>query len=287
MSRFGVLAVVALAIFGLAVSTAAQETTATPEPTTTAPETTATPTSEPRELTCFVSTDTARSVTVRVGPGENRTAILFLRVGEEFAVVGATTLEDGSIWFKLDKEQVDPGTSAAEFWIAADDADQSGDCEAVAAAIAPPLIPILNSAAAANAQVTTTVAGGAWRLFFADKFIYSCVTPAFVTSTYEEQTLEIMDKLSWDVNLAFAPNQRSFTMTGEWVEYSVDENGSIDFVLTGDNRYTAAATQPDGRNFSYHLTAISPDLLAGETRFHFGNETVKCSETIKLELRRG
>src|SRR5690606_27154749 len=110
-----------------------------------------------------------------------------------------------------------PGSGALEMWVAAEDVEQTGDCENVGATVAPPIIPILNSAAAANAEVTKPVTGGEWQIYFADKFIYSCLTDWFKTTTREDQTLTIMDKLDWDINLAFAANNRSFTMTGEWV----------------------------------------------------------------------
>lgn len=91
---------------------------------------------------CFVSTTEVDSVQVRVGPGTNRTVISFLPANVSFEVQGQTTIDDDSVWFKLAKEVAAPGKAVNETWIAAEGLDQEGDCENVADAFAPPIIPI-------------------------------------------------------------------------------------------------------------------------------------------------
>jgi len=91
---------------------------------------------------CTVSAAEAGTATVRVGPGENRTAITYLPAGTAFSVLGAGEASDGSQWWKLDKAEVAPQSAAAELWVAQDDVSASGDCAAVGAADAPPIIPI-------------------------------------------------------------------------------------------------------------------------------------------------
>lgn len=91
---------------------------------------------------CFVSTTDADSVQVRVGPGTNRTVISFLPTNVSFEVQGQTTIDDDSVWFKLDKEVAAPGKAVNETWVAAEGLDLEGDCENVVDAFAPPIIPI-------------------------------------------------------------------------------------------------------------------------------------------------
>jgi hypothetical protein len=93
---------------------------------------------------CLVSTDQDRSVRIHVGPGTNRSAIAFLAVGESFLVLGEAEASDGSRWFKLDKNEVAPSSSALETWVAADDVIQEGNCDAIGEAFAPPIIPIIS-----------------------------------------------------------------------------------------------------------------------------------------------
>lgn len=256
--------------------------TATPEaPATETPEGTAT--AEP----CFVSTETARTATVRVGPGTNRTALFFLATDKSYTVAGVNVLEGESVWFKLVKEEIDPDSGALEMWIAAADVEQTGDCENVGATAAPPIIPILNSAAAANAQVNKTVTGGEWRIYFAEKFIYSCVNDYFRTTTREAQTVEIQEKLEWGANLTFATDHRSFTMTGEWADYILESGATITFILTADNRFTAVVTQTSGKNFTYNVTLVNENLITGDDRYHWTVGETKCSETVRFEIRRG
>ena len=276
-------------LVSMSASVSGQAATATPAPATATPEAPATETPEATATAepCFVSTETARTATVRVGPGTNRTALFFLDTDISYTVVGVNVLENSTVWFKLVKEEIDPSSGALEMWVAAADVEQTGDCENVGATAAPPIIPILNSAAAANAEVTKPVTGGEWRIYFADKFIYSCVNDYFRTTTREGQTVEIQEKLEWAVNLTFAKDNRSFTMTGEWADYILESGAAITFILTADNRFTAPVTQPSGRNFTYTVTLVNENLITGDDRYHWTVGETKCSETVRFEIRRG
>src|SRR5689334_7486187 len=87
-----------LLIFGAFASLAAMAQDATPEVT---PEATA-------DAPCVVRTDRAGRVSVRVGPGMNRTSFVFLPVDEDFEVLGKAEDDDGGLWWKLDREIVAP-----------------------------------------------------------------------------------------------------------------------------------------------------------------------------------
>lgn len=92
---------------------------------------------------CLVSTDVERTVRLHVGPGTNRTSVAFLPANQTFEALGEAEANDGSRWFKLDKSQAAPNSSALEVWVAADLVMTSGDCTAVGEAFAPPIIPII------------------------------------------------------------------------------------------------------------------------------------------------
>lgn len=105
--------------------------------------------------TCGVSTAAERTVTVRVGPGTNRTSIMFLPAGEPFGVMGMGYANDDSVWLRLNKEEVAPNSSANELWVAQDDVMLSGNCIVMELLTAPPLIPII-AAPPANTETSST-----------------------------------------------------------------------------------------------------------------------------------
>ena len=91
---------------------------------------------------CTVSTDSANSAQLRVGPGTNRGAISFLPVNSNVDVTGRIELDNSDVWYQLDKAQAAPnGTAAAELWVAAEQVDTHGDCDHVGETDAPPIIP--------------------------------------------------------------------------------------------------------------------------------------------------
>ncbi len=95
---------------------------------------------------CSVSTDIESSVTVRVGPGTNRTSILHLPIEEYFSVLGMGFADDESMWLQLDKSEVAPNPSASELWVPRGDVTLSGNCIGLDQVNAPPIIPIINPA---------------------------------------------------------------------------------------------------------------------------------------------
>ncbi len=101
---------------------------------------------------CTVSSPTADTGQLRVGPGTNRSAIAFLPASVEVTVTGRIVLDDGSVWFQLDKTEAAPqGTAAAELWVNVEDVTATGSCDQVGDASAPPVIPIAAAAPPAPA----------------------------------------------------------------------------------------------------------------------------------------
>lgn len=82
---------------------------------------------------CFVSTNDAGTVRVRVGFGENRTSVTFLEANTEFEALGQNTDDNGDVWYALDKEIAAPGKSIRGdlAWVLATEVDSTGDCDAL------------------------------------------------------------------------------------------------------------------------------------------------------------
>jgi hypothetical protein len=82
------------------------------------------------------------SAELRVGPGTNRSIILYLSPDDTFDVIGTNTLEDGSRWWRLDKTKAAPKKAAQvnETWVSDAHMTEFGDCDAVGAVAAPRII---------------------------------------------------------------------------------------------------------------------------------------------------
>lgn len=79
-------------------------------------------------------------VTVRVGPGEHRGLLTYLLEGLPFRVLGQIEADDGSVWWKLDPNDVAPTSGANEVWVPDAGTTTEGDCDLVDEAAAPPII---------------------------------------------------------------------------------------------------------------------------------------------------
>jgi hypothetical protein len=164
-------ALVTLAVLVLAsVGVYAQDATATPEPKNT-------PTS------CTVSTQEARVVRVRVGPGENRTSVTFLPDHVEVVVSGQAEDDAGNLWYQVDKEVAAPGRAINEAWVLAEEVETSGACAAIADAAAPPIIPIIQrptpsadgtDSAGETAATNIMPNAGSWTLGWGPSITFSC-----------------------------------------------------------------------------------------------------------------
>jgi len=95
---------------------------------------------------------------LRVGPGKNRSIVLYLSPDDIFEVIGTANDTDGLRWWRLDKTQAAPNKAAQvnETWVSDAHMTEFGDCESVGTVAAPRII---------RAQPTavprpTTVPGG-------------------------------------------------------------------------------------------------------------------------------
>jgi len=248
-----------------------------------APESTATDSgdSQAQGEPCFVSTETARTATVRVGPGTNRTALLFLPVGDEFSVTGRLVTDDETVWYQLDKTEVDPTTSAAELWVAQADVDEAGDCALVGETSAPPIRPIIPSAPPAGStdgSGATVPAGGTipqsgtWTLVLAERGLVSCLG----TNTVEFETDQIFISRVFTDNLSVAGGGASFT----FLEFT--------FVKTAQGAYSGAiALDSNGASYGVKFYVQNTGFMSGETVFNENVQGLACSFTIPLTASRG
>jgi len=81
---------------------------------------------------CTIMAEAENTVRVRTGPGATRAALVFLPTDETFTPIDSTTVDDGSLWFQMDIDQVLPGSAAAALWVAADEVTASGGCDVLA-----------------------------------------------------------------------------------------------------------------------------------------------------------
>lgn len=239
---------------------------------------------------CFVTATKAKTVSVRVGPGENRTPVAFLPTGKSFQVQGRFVAKDESVWYQIDPREAAPKKAIQEAWVAAgDDLRERGDCEAVADADAPPIIPIIvqptavpapsgESAPPSDSGGTTsgTIAlrSGTWTISFSRVTNGSCEgTSNFVLNTTE--AWEDWKEADFVVQTSLSVvNATSFYFDG------------LLYQSTGRNRYTGSWTFEDGRNTQLYLTAVSSTSIVGQMIGNAVFDGVPCSATVDLTVTR-
>ena len=90
---------------------------------------------------CRIETEAANTVQVRVGPGLNRSVVVFLAAGEAFEVISQRRSdEDGLLWYELNTDAAAPGKLILEAWVQADLVQASGRCDLVIDRLSPPTV---------------------------------------------------------------------------------------------------------------------------------------------------
>lgn len=216
---------------------------------------------------CTVSTSRDNTVHVRVGPGENRSAIVFLSAGSSYKVLGQAKAKDGSKWWKLDKNEVAPDKSANEVWVKQSDVKPKGDCDKIADVNAPPVVPISNAPPANNGSNTSTGAapqGGAWVITYSNGKA-SC----FGTGTI-------------DVSVGQSSQVISVSISGSTIYLDGDTLRSI-----GGNSYQGIGQITiDGQNVSTNITVqvISPTQIVGSIVATVNYGDTSCSVTYPFTV---
>ncbi len=230
---------------------------------------------------CTISTQKKRSVQLRVGPGTNRTSVAFLPAGTQFTVLGKSSDKESKVWFRLDKKEVAPKSSAKELWVLSTDVTTSGDCESVANAAAPPIVPIthVSPPAETNSGSTTTTTSstgtinpqaGTWTVSFARQTNASCAgSDNFVLNTSEVW-------LDW--------SESDYVQKVEIGSATPDHfvfDGTL-FQSTGNNHYMGSWTFEDGTNTQLYLTVLSPTSIVGQMIGNVGSGDQACSATLDM-----
>lgn len=230
---------------------------------------------------CTVSTDSANTVQLHVGPGLNRAVVAFLPANTDFEVTGSFTTDDGSEWFQLDKSEAAPNSAASEVWVARENVDESGDCDSVADASAPPIVPIISNpppqptaapgATAAPVETGLIPAEGDWTLTLDGTTLASCQG----TQTIRINTAEIFpdEPLSQIFRVRVGGGGASITFGGDT------------FTLTSPGNYYGTFTFEDGSNAQVRLQVVSPTFMTGSIVANDTVDGIACSATLPLTMR--
>lgn len=225
-------------------------------------------------VNCTVSTTFDDRVQVRVGPGENRTSIVFLSAGPSFKVQGQAEASDGSLWWKLDKEQVAPDKAVNEVWVKQDDVTSKGNCEDVLDVNAPPVVPITNNApppannnsSAGNPPAGTAPQGGTWVIVYS-----SGKASCFGTDTI-------------DVAVDLPPQAIGVSVSGN----SINLDGDI-LTRTGGNTYQGIGQISEGGQvYSANITVqvVSATQIVGTLAFTGNFGDTSCSVTYPFTVNK-
>lgn len=241
--------------------------------------TTTTVSTEP--VDCTISTNVEDTVRVRVGPGENRAPIVFLPADEDFEVLGKAEANDGSLWWKLDKEVVAPDKAANEVWVAQNDVRADGNCEAVLDVNAPPVIPISN--------VPPPPAGDNGNSGSGDTGVPAPAGSGLPTSgTYNASIGDGTASCADIPSFNFLPDNRSET-------YSIVVGGASLFYLdggpmvrTGGNTFSGSVNYVDFDNLPFNrrftLTVVSSTQMTGTFTDTFEFDGRLCSATLPVTM---
>lgn len=223
-----------------------------------------------KNVDCTVSTTRDDTVHVRVGPGENRSAIVFLSAGSSYKVLGQAKAKDGSKWWKLDKGEVAPDKSANEVWVKQDDVKATGDCDKVPDVNAPPVVPIVNAPPANTGSNNSgnPPAGapqpGSWVIVYSNGKA-SC----FGTGTV-------------DVAVNYPPEVISVSISGSTLRLG----GNILRFVGGNTYQGIGQINIGGQNVSTNITVqvISPTQIVGSLVGTTTYSDTSCSVTIPITV---
>jgi len=228
-----------------------------------------------QEDTCRVSVETNDTVRVRVGPGENRTAITFLEADTHYTVTGFNAIND-EIWYQLDSEEAAPGRPVEETWVNSIQVEIHGDCDALEESVAPIIRPIVTSSSSETTDTTSedaqestetdeshiVVTEGFWLVEYAAITHTSC-------ENGENVDVSTVDWFGYQPGFVDA---LTLTDTGFY-------QGGADFIHIGDNTYHA--TFSDGIiTGTVYLTVTSSGTMEGRYIDSFEG----CSSTTNVTL---
>lgn len=241
------------------------------------------PNAQTASTDCVVSTRDANTVQLHVGPGYNRAVVTFLPANTDFEPTGSFTAADGSEWFQLDRSEAAPTSAASEVWVARENVDEAGDCDAVADASAPPIVPISsnpppqatavpgappNTPASSGGSVPTN---GTWTLTFAPTSPVSCID----TDTVHINTSEMWDTTPYVQPIVVARDGNSFTYGGDL------------FTRISPTSFSGSSNLDDGSNLQMRLDVVSGTQMVGQVVINdTADDGTPCSGTTSVNVSR-
>lgn len=204
------------------------------------------------DAACFASAPGESVARLRVGPGENRTAVAFLPLEVEAAVIGQASDAAGDVWFRLEKADAAPDSAATEIWVDAASVLTSGDCQTLAALDAPPIMPFAARPGGEASGADRSLQSGAYTLVFPAEFPGSCVDG----SNSSLRTADIFGSMANGLDLTLTYTGSQIDLGGGDIVYRVNAqtfSGSFDLgggqslqarlTLTGDTSFTGELSQ--------------------------------------------
>jgi hypothetical protein len=231
---------------------------------------------------CTVQTDERNTIPLRVGPGLNRASITFLPNNQAFVAIGRFVTDDGDVWFQLNKDEAAPNTAANEIWVAAEDVETAGDCDAVQDTDAPPIIPLTPRLTATPVPQGDTPEGqppagaivplsGTWTLLLGATATISC--PDIPSVTFQTAELGLTSR-SITARLRVAPDGSSLAWGGDI------------FIRNASNTYVGGASA-EGLSVQITMTPVSPTSMTGQFVMSIPVDDVVCSSAIPITVTLG
>lgn len=229
------------------------------------PEVNAVPLSS-ADAACFASAPGESVARLRVGPGENRTAVAFLPLEVEAAVLGQASDAAGDLWFRLEKADAAPDSAATEIWVDAASVLTSGDCQALDALDAPPIMPFGARPGGEASGADRSLQSGAYTLVFPAEFPGSCVDG----SNSSLRTADIFGSMANGLDLTLTYTGSQIDLGGGDIVYRVNaQTFSGSFDLGG------------GETLQARLTLTGETSFVGELSQNFTRDDgVACSITL-------
>jgi hypothetical protein len=208
---------------------------------------------------------------LHVGPDEERTAVAFLPLEVEAAVVGQTSDADGDQWLRLDNADAAPNSAATEIWVDAASVITSGNCQTLTVLDARPLTLFAGGSGDEDPAVDRTLQSGAYTLVFPPQFPGSCVDG---TSSMLN-TADIFGTMASGLDA-------DLTYTGD----SIDMGGGDIVYRVNTQTFSGSFDLGGGEMLQAELTITSETTFIGELSQNFTRDDgVACSITLPFSSR--
>lgn len=205
---------------------------------------------------------------LRVGPGRNRSIVLYLSEGQTFDVLGTANADDGTRWWRLDKTIAAPSKAAQinETWVADAQMTEFGDCDAVGT-VAPPRIIRARPTAA---PIPTGVPGGSSSTGNTSGGNTSSPQPTSQPTPQEGSTEPF---ISFSADYYNISNTECVTFSWDVRNikgvYFIDSSGSEKAVTGPTGSETVCPPAADGQDTTYHTFALRVVPLSGSDIYKY------------------